>query len=116
MYLLKIKPEQMTSLYYLREYLKEKGYRATISGLVREMINEGLKHYEKEVKAGDCLISEKEMKLNELSKQYARKKIAMAKRKMNPERLKLIEKLNGICDNCGSNLLDGECEKCGVID
>jgi hypothetical protein len=46
MYSLKIDENQIKRLYELREYLKEKGYKATIAGLVREMINDGLEHYD----------------------------------------------------------------------
>ena len=47
MYLQKIDENQIKRLYELREYLKEKGYKATIAGLVREMINDGLEHYDR---------------------------------------------------------------------
>jgi len=46
MYLPKINENQMKRLYELREYLKEKGYKATIAGLVREMIDNGLTRYD----------------------------------------------------------------------
>jgi len=47
MYLLNIGKDQMKKLYKLREYLKKKGRKATIVGLVREMIEDGLKRYDK---------------------------------------------------------------------
>ena len=46
MYSPKIDEEQVKKLYQLREYLKEKGYKTTMAGLVREMINKGLAYYE----------------------------------------------------------------------
>ena len=81
-------------MYYLREYQKGQGEKATMTGLVKEAIKLFLANHEKEIEQGDCLTLEKELELNELDKQYAQKKIAIAKKKMNPEKLKVIEKLD----------------------
>lgn len=53
MYSPKIEPDQIEKLYRLREKLKEKGQKATMKGLVREMIDEGLKKRD-EVICSDC--------------------------------------------------------------
>ena len=43
MYSPKIEPGQIEKLYRLRERLRKQGQKATMTGLVREMIDEGLK-------------------------------------------------------------------------
>ncbi len=64
-----------------------------MTGLVKEAIKLFLANHEKEIEQGDCLDMERKFKQNDLDKEYARKKIEIAKSKMNPEKLKVIEKL-----------------------
>ena len=92
MYLIQLTPEQLKRLYYLREELKEKGQKSTIADIVREAVENWLTYYENKVIQGNNLISEKETKLNELDKEYAQKKIAIAKKRYHPEKLKSLEK------------------------
>ena len=91
-YLSELKPEQVKKLYYLREYQKSQDKKSTMSGLVREAVDLYLVNYEKEIDKGNCLDIEKQFKLDSLNKEYIRKKMEIAKKKMNPEKLKLIEK------------------------
>lgn len=93
MYLLKIDQDQMKKLYYLREYLKETGLKDTIAGLVREAITHYLVNKEAEIKNGNEVVEKRELALDKLERQYVRKKMAIAKKRINPEKLKLMEKL-----------------------
>ncbi len=50
MYLLKIKPEQMKKLYYLREERKRNNKKSSIVGIVRDAIDLYLKEHKEEYK------------------------------------------------------------------
>lgn len=90
-YLSELKSEQVERLYYLREYQKSQDKKSTMSGLVREAVDLYLVNYEKEIEEGNCLETKRQFKLNSLDKEYAQKKIEIAKKKMNPEKLRLVE-------------------------
>jgi tRNA A22 N-methylase len=91
-YLLKIDPNQMEKLYFLREWRKNQGQKSSIAGMVREAIKNYLSKASDEIKKGHCLITERVYKQNELEKEYVRKKTEVARERMNPEKLKLYEK------------------------
>jgi len=93
MYLIQLTPEQLKRLYYLREEQKEKGQKSTIAGIVREAVENWLTYYKNEVIQGNNLVSEKENELNELEKEHTQKKIEIARKRLHPEKVRLIEKM-----------------------
>lgn len=92
MYLIQLKPEQLKNLYYLREAQKKNGQKSTIAGIVRQAVENWLTYNKNEITQGNNLVLEKENKLNALDKEYAQKKIIMAKKRLHPKKVKLIEK------------------------
>jgi hypothetical protein len=94
MYLLKIQPEQMEKLYYLREERKNNGEKSSIAGIVRDAINSHLSGTETEVRSGRRLVLEKEQRIKDLEMEQTKRKNELAKKRIEPERIELIERLD----------------------
>ena len=92
-YLSELTPEQVKKLYYLREGLKNNGQKTTMAGLVRDATDKHLEGFKKDIRVGKELTEQKERESQRLKDEYARKKIEISKKRMNPEKLALCNKL-----------------------